>query len=94
MPELWKFLAEFLEVGGVLTVLEILGLMQAKEADKAEALRLLTCIASAGRKYKELICESYGKFMCQELWTESKKYPLSIIIYKVLMLNCRNTFAQ
>ena len=26
-----KFLAEFLEVGGILTVLEILGLKQAKE---------------------------------------------------------------
>ena len=55
-----KFLAEFLEVGGVLTVLEILGLKQAKECDKAEALRLLTCVADAGRKYKEIICESYG----------------------------------
>ena len=56
-----KFLSEFLEVGGVLTVLEILGLKQAKEADKKEALILLTHIANAGRKYKELICESYGK---------------------------------
>lgn len=55
-----KFLAEFLEVGGVLTLLEILGLKQAKECDKTEALRLLHCIADAGRKYKELICESYG----------------------------------
>lgn len=55
-----KFLAEFLEVGGVLTILEILGLKQAKEADKSEALRLVTCVATAGRKYKELICESYG----------------------------------
>ncbi|ELT97532.1 hypothetical protein CAPTEDRAFT_120269 [Capitella teleta] len=55
-----KFLAEFLEVGGVLTVLEILGLKQAKESDKTEALHLLTCVANAGRKYKELICESYG----------------------------------
>lgn len=55
-----KFLAEFLEVGGVLTVLEILGLKQAKEKDKTEALHLLTCVANAGRKYKELICESYG----------------------------------
>jgi len=55
-----KFLSEFLEVGGVLTVLEILGLKQAKEADKKEALTLLTHIANAGRKYKELICESYG----------------------------------
>ena len=57
-----KYLAEFLEVGGVLTVLEILGLKQAKEQDKAEALRLLTSIADAGRKYKEIICESYGYF--------------------------------
>ena len=56
-----KFLAEFLEVGGVLTVLEILGLKQAKEEDKMEALRLLTYVANAGRKHKELICESYGK---------------------------------
>lgn len=55
-----KFLAEFLEVGGVLTALEILGLKQGKEHDKAESLRLLICVAEAGRKYKELICESYG----------------------------------
>eukprot|EP00795_Rhopilema_esculentum_P004528 gene4528-20780_t len=55
-----KYLAEFLEVGGVLTVLEILGLKQAKEEDKTEGLKLLSCIASTGRKYKELICESFG----------------------------------
>ncbi|KAI9337974.1 armadillo-type protein [Obelidium mucronatum] len=55
-----RFLAEFLEVGGVLTVLELLGLSQVKEADKAEALRLLINIANAGRKYKEFLCESYG----------------------------------
>ena len=55
-----KYLAEFLEVGGVLTILEILGLKQAKEQDKSEALRLLTSVADAGRKYKEIICESYG----------------------------------
>lgn len=55
-----KFLTEFLEVGGILTVLEILGLKQAKEEDKAEALRLLMHIANSGRRYKELICESFG----------------------------------
>ncbi|KAJ3188935.1 hypothetical protein HDU85_004651 [Gaertneriomyces sp. JEL0708] len=55
-----RFLAEFLEVGGVLTVLEILGLAQVKEGDKAEALILLASVAHAGRKYKEFICESYG----------------------------------
>ncbi|KAJ3125739.1 hypothetical protein HK098_008261 [Nowakowskiella sp. JEL0407] len=55
-----RFLAEFLEVGGVLTVLEILGLSQVKENDKADALRLLLHVANAGRKFKEFICESYG----------------------------------
>ncbi|XP_031549299.1 armadillo-like helical domain containing protein 1 isoform X2 [Actinia tenebrosa] len=55
-----KFLAEFLEVGGVLTVLEILGLNQAKEEDKAEALKILMHVVNAGRRYKELVCESFG----------------------------------
>ncbi|TPX63104.1 hypothetical protein SpCBS45565_g06834 [Spizellomyces sp. 'palustris'] len=55
-----RFLAEFLEVGGVLTVLEILGLSQVKEPDKTEALRLLLSVAQSGRRYKEFICESYG----------------------------------
>ncbi|EDO48169.1 predicted protein [Nematostella vectensis] len=55
-----KFLAEFLEVGGVLTVLEILGLKQAKEEDKAQALKLLMHVVNSGRRYKELVCESFG----------------------------------
>ena len=55
-----RFLTEFLEVGGVLTVLEILGLKQAKVEDKVEALKLLMHIANSGRRYKELICESFG----------------------------------
>ena len=55
-------MAEFLEVGGVLTLLEIIGLKQAKEEDKSIALKNLHYIANAGRKYKELICESYGRY--------------------------------
>nr|KAG5714104.1 hypothetical protein BaRGS_020432 [Batillaria attramentaria] len=55
-----KFMAEFVEVGGVLTLLEIIGLKQAREVDKALALNCLLFIANAGRKFKELICESYG----------------------------------
>lgn len=55
-----RFLAEFLEVGGILTTLEILGLPQVKEPDKAEALRLLLHVAGAGRRFKEFICESFG----------------------------------
>ena len=57
-------MAEFLEVGGVLTLLEIIALKQAKEEDKSLALRNLHYIANAGRKYKELICESYGMYTC------------------------------
>jgi hypothetical protein len=53
-------LSEFLEVGGILTILEILTISQAKDQDRAEALRLLLAVASNGRKYKEFICESYG----------------------------------
>ncbi|XP_064415808.1 armadillo-like helical domain containing protein 1 [Latimeria chalumnae] len=55
-----RYLIEFLEIGGVLTLLEILGLKQLKEEDKAEAIKLIQTVANAGRKYKELICESYG----------------------------------
>lgn len=67
-----KFMAEFLEVGGVLTLLEIIGLKQAKEEDKSEALRNIHYIANAGRKYKELICESYGVRAIAECLAKSK----------------------
>lgn len=56
-----SFLMEFLEVGGVLTLLEIVSLKSCDERHKAEALRLLTLVARKGRQYKEIICESYGK---------------------------------
>ncbi|XP_073675954.1 armadillo-like helical domain containing protein 1 [Garra rufa] len=55
-----QYMMEFLEVGGVLTLLEILGQDKIKDGDKTEALRLLQIIANMGQKYKELICESYG----------------------------------
>ncbi|XP_051965261.1 armadillo-like helical domain containing protein 1 [Xyrauchen texanus] len=55
-----QYMTEFLEVGGVLTLLEILGQDHLKEEDKTKALHLLQIIANAGQKYKELVCESYG----------------------------------
>ncbi|NWR55072.1 ARMD1 protein, partial [Bucorvus abyssinicus] len=55
-----RYLIEFLEIGGVLILLEILGLNHLKEEDKRESVKLLQLVADAGRKYKELICESYG----------------------------------
>lgn len=44
-----------------MTLLEILGLNHLKEEDKRESVKLLQLVANAGRKYKELICESYGR---------------------------------
>nr|XP_056700769.1 armadillo-like helical domain containing protein 1 [Euleptes europaea] len=55
-----RYLIEFLEVGGILTLLEILGLKQLKEEAKRESVKLLQIVSSSGRKFKELICESYG----------------------------------
>ncbi|XP_028260131.1 armadillo-like helical domain containing protein 1 [Parambassis ranga] len=55
-----QYLMEFLADGGVLTLLDILSHPPSKEDDKAEALRLLLCVSNAGRKHKEIICESHG----------------------------------
>lgn len=56
-----QYLIEFLEDGGVLTLLHILSHSQTKEEEKAEALRLLLTVSNTGRKYKEIICECHGK---------------------------------
>lgn len=42
-------------------LLEILGLNHLKEEDKRECVKLLQLVANSGRKYKEFICESYGR---------------------------------
>jgi len=61
-----RFLLEFLEVGGVLTCLEILNLKNATEQDKLQSLLIINKVVKAGRKYKEIICESYGiKAICE-----------------------------
>ncbi|KAM9242269.1 armadillo-like helical domain containing protein 1 isoform 2-T2 [Dugong dugon] len=67
-----QYLIEFLEVGGVLTLLEILGLEKIKEEHKKESIKLLQLIANSGRKYKELICESYGVRSIAEFLAKSK----------------------
>uniref|UniRef100_A0A8C5K5R7 Armadillo-like helical domain containing 1 n=1 Tax=Jaculus jaculus TaxID=51337 RepID=A0A8C5K5R7_JACJA len=67
-----RYLIEFLEIGGVLSLLEILGLEKIKEEDKKESIKLLQIIADAGRKYKELICESYGVRAIAEFLAQSK----------------------
>lgn len=67
-----RYLIEFLEVGGILTLLEILGLRQLKEEAKRESIKLLQLVASSGRKFKELICESYGVRSIAEFLAISK----------------------
>ncbi|XP_068095632.1 armadillo-like helical domain containing protein 1 [Hyperolius riggenbachi] len=67
-----RYKVEFVEVGGILTLLEILGLNQINEQNKVEALKVLQILARAGRKYKELICESYGVRSIAECLAKSK----------------------
>nr|XP_020638938.1 uncharacterized protein C1orf228 homolog [Pogona vitticeps]XP_020638939.1 uncharacterized protein C1orf228 homolog [Pogona vitticeps]XP_020638940.1 uncharacterized protein C1orf228 homolog [Pogona vitticeps] len=67
-----RYIIEFLEIGGILTLLEILGLKQVKEEDKKESIKLLQLVASSGRKFKELICESYGVRSIAEFLATSK----------------------
>ncbi|MCJ8734620.1 hypothetical protein PDJAM_G00237360 [Pangasius djambal] len=66
-----RYLMEFLEVGGVMTLLEIISQKQTSEEEKAEALRLLCIVSNAGRKYKEIICESYGVKVVAECLVKS-----------------------
>jgi len=56
------YLHEFLEVGGVQTLLELISVKQAMETDKMEAINVLCSVAASGREYKEHICECYGKY--------------------------------
>ncbi|KAA0198717.1 Armadillo type fold, partial [Fasciolopsis buskii] len=54
------FLQEFLEHGGVLCLQELCVSPHGKEVDKRWALQVLACVANAGTRYKETICECYG----------------------------------
>ena len=54
------FLNEFLEVGGVFSLLELLSLPTSKELDKAESIRLIHDIVKNGPKYRDFVCECFG----------------------------------
>ncbi|CAB1455037.1 unnamed protein product [Pleuronectes platessa] len=66
-----QYLTEFLEDGGVLTLLDILSHAESKEEDKAEVVHLLLTVSNAGRKYKEMICESHGVEVIAECLAKS-----------------------
>ncbi|TPX49801.1 hypothetical protein SeMB42_g00605 [Synchytrium endobioticum] len=81
-----RFMAEFLEIGGVLTIVEILGLKQISETDKADAVRLLLRIAQAGRPYKEFICDSYGIRAVGDCLAKSRSIDLQEPLRDLLVL--------
>mgnify|MGYP000353717914 CR=1 FL=1 len=56
-----RFLTEFLEVGGLMTVLQILSLDGASDDDVRAALEILSAVARVGRAFKELISEGSGE---------------------------------
>ncbi|XP_069088905.1 armadillo-like helical domain containing protein 1 [Pleurodeles waltl] len=88
-----RYLIEFVEVGGILTLLEILGIKQVKEKEKREAIKLLIILAHTGRKYKELICESYGVRAIAECLAKSKSEELQedaqVLLESLARGNCK-----
>ncbi|KAF7656262.1 hypothetical protein LDENG_00044230 [Lucifuga dentata] len=79
-----QYLMEFLEDGGVLTLLDLLSHSQTNEDDKAEALHLLLTISNAGRKYKEIICESHGVRAIVECLANSNTEETQVIAWALL----------
>lgn len=68
-----QYLMNFLEDGGALTLLDILSHSQSKDDDKAGAIKLLLTVSKAGRKYKEIICESHGVKVIGECLSTSNR---------------------
>lgn len=66
-----QYLGEFVDHGGVVPLLEVLTQPQTNEETKAEALCLLLAVSDAGRKYKEIICQSGGACSLTQLRSSS-----------------------
>ncbi|CAI9727091.1 armadillo-like helical domain containing protein 1 [Octopus vulgaris] len=66
------FMTEFIEIGGIFTLIAILRLSQLSNNHKTNAVICLQSISNAGRKYKELICESYGLAAIAECLAKSQ----------------------
>lgn len=81
-----KYIEELIEVGGILTLLEIIGQQHTPEEDKSLALHLILTICNNGRKYKELICESFGIRAVTECLGKSKSIDCRD--------NCRNVLQE
>ena len=67
-----RFLSEFVEVGGVVTVVEIIKIPHLTYEDAALAIQLLSSVAASGRHFKEIICEGQGIGALESLVRGSK----------------------
>lgn len=56
-----RFLVEFLEVGGALTLLEMLSVPSVPDAAKVAVLEALLTVANSGARYGDLLIESQAK---------------------------------
>ena len=65
-------MAEFLEVGCLYTLLEIINLKQSSEENRMLSLMILQSIANVGRTYKEIVCECYGIRSVAECMAKSR----------------------
>lgn len=59
-----RFVVEFIEAGGVHTLLDVLETDLSSESDKLAAVKVLAILVRLGRKYKELICADGGLLIC------------------------------
>ncbi|XP_014777647.1 armadillo-like helical domain containing protein 1 isoform X3 [Octopus bimaculoides] len=67
-----QYMTEFIEIGGIFTLIAVLRLFQLSNNHKTKAMICLQSISNAGRKYKELICESYGLAAIAECLAKSQ----------------------
>ncbi|UPQ98189.1 armadillo-like helical domain-containing protein [Chloropicon primus] len=81
-----RYLAEFVDFGGLLSILDLLSIKDINEEDKCSALGLLLQIAHAGRFYKELICSFNGMQVTVGL-LEAANFPHTrLLIYDVFLV--------
>lgn len=81
-----RYLAEFVDFGGLLTILDFLSIKEVDEEHKCSALKLLLQIAHAGRFYKELICSFNGMQVTVDL-LEAANFPHTrLMVYDVFLV--------
>lgn len=80
-----RYLVEFLEAGGLLTVLHIINVPEVEEEVKYFAFQVLQCVVAAGRQYKELICKQNGVSALLTNLVATRANKLQHIIYDLLL---------